>query len=108
MTKPLGEINVSLWRVTGLFSCIGIVVPIAFLVIDRVSPHGWSPSWIRYLWPTDYMLIATNAVVDVYFYKILTISIGSNAFLYGCIGCIVSLASGMLSVLRRRSPDSTL
>ena len=76
-------------RTTIAFAVLGILGPIALLVADHMSPHGWWPEWIAYVWPTDYMLGATSAVVDSFWYEVAALSIVLNAILYAVVGTIL-------------------
>ena len=65
-------------------------MPIAILGADRASDHGWWPSWIAYVWPTNYMFGATSAIVDGFWYEIAALSIGINALIYVLVGLAIS------------------
>jgi hypothetical protein len=71
------------------FAILGILVPIVLLVADHMSPHGWWPDWIEYVWLTDYMLGATSAVVDRFWFEIAALSITLNAIIYAIAGAIL-------------------
>lgn len=72
-----------------LFAVLGVLGPIGLLVADRMSPHGWWPDWIKYIWPTDYMLGATGAIVDHVWFEIAAVSMALNAALYAVVGAIL-------------------
>jgi ABC-type multidrug transport system permease subunit len=71
------------------FAICGVLVPIAMLAVDHISPHGWWPDWVNYVWPTDYMLGATSAIVNRFWFEIAALSIALNAIIYGIAGAIV-------------------
>ncbi len=76
---------------------MGIVGPIALLLVDRSSAHGWWPDWIKYVWPTDFMLGATSAIVDRYWFEVAAVSIALNALLYAALGALLVGVVGRLS-----------
>lgn len=76
-------------RTVIFFAALGIAGPIALLVADHMSPHGWWPGWIKYVWPTDYMLGATSAIVDRFWFEVAALSIALNAILYAVAGAIL-------------------
>jgi hypothetical protein len=68
------------------FGVFGFLFPVFMLVTDRLSPHGWWPGWVRYVWPTSYMLMANEALVNARTYTVTGISLLSNALLYALVG----------------------
>jgi hypothetical protein len=72
------------------FGVLGILLPIAILLIDRETPGGYWQNWILYVWPTSYMFIATSAIVNWFWYKVAVLSIGLNALIYALVGALVA------------------
>jgi hypothetical protein len=71
------------------FAAVGLIVPIATLLIDHVSKGGWWPHWIMYAWPTSYMFGATSGVVDAFWYEIAAVAIALNVVIYAAVGGIL-------------------
>ena len=85
-------------RAVVLFAVLGVLVPIGLLVADHMSPHGWWPGWIKYVWPTDFMLGATGAIVDRVWFEIAAVSISINAALYVIVGTsLIALGRKLLA-----------
>lgn len=78
------------FRVSLMFAAFGVLLPLILMIGDRMSAHGWWPNWTIYVWPTSYMFIATEAIVDRFWYEVAVLSIGLNAILYGLVGIILS------------------
>jgi hypothetical protein len=72
--------------VTRLFATVGALVPMALLVVNRMSEAEWWPTWSMYVWPASYMLTATSAMVGRYWYGIEVISIALNILMYAAVG----------------------
>lgn len=72
------------------FGSVGILLPIAILVVDRWTPGGYWESWILCVWPTSYMIIATSAIVNWFWYEVAVVSIGLNALIYALVGGLVA------------------
>lgn len=76
-------------RISVVFAALGILGPIVLLVADHMSPHGWWPDWIKFVWPTDYMLGATSAIVNSFWFQVAALSIALNAIIYAVVGAIL-------------------
>lgn len=68
----------------------------SLLVVSRESGGNWWPDWTAYAWPTSYMLIATSAIVNWFWYEVAAISIALNALLYAIIGALLAVAGEKL------------
>jgi hypothetical protein len=73
----------------GVAAAIGTVVPLLILFASHVITHAWWPTWIRVVWPSSYVLIATSGIDSTNAYKIVTASIVLNACLYLVVGLVV-------------------
>ena len=71
---------------------VGALVPLTISMIDRLSSGGWWPDWIFYVWPTNYMMGATSAIIDGFWYEMLALSAAVNALLYAFIGIMFYVA----------------
>jgi hypothetical protein len=91
-------------RVALAFATIGVLLPLTIMIADHMSAHGWWPNWIIYVWPTSYMFLATEAIVDGFWYETAALSIGLNALLYALVG--FTLPSVLRSANRTRSLKS--
>lgn len=87
------------WRYfSGYGSIVGVTIPLLVMLIDKLSAHGWWPSWIFTIWPSSYMLIATAGTKDFSAYVIVAISIVINGVLYGVVGALLFALFKRLSV----------
>lgn len=60
--------------------------------VDQMSPHGWWPRWAFYVWPTSYMLIANEGIMNTRGWTVTVVSAILNALIYILVGFIVYLA----------------
>jgi hypothetical protein len=74
----------------GFGALIGIAIPLLVLLIDRLSAHGWWPSWTSIIWPSSYMLIATAGTKDLSALAIMATSIVINGVIYGIVVGVLS------------------
>ena len=65
---------------------LGALVPLGIVSIDRLSWGGWWANWIIYVWPTSYMMVATSAMIDRFWYAMLAFATIINALLYAIAG----------------------
>lgn len=63
-------------------AALGVVIPVAIMLINSYIDLMWWPQWILFVWPTSFMLIATSAIINAFFFKIAAISVAVNALLY--------------------------
>jgi len=79
-------------------AALGVAVPVAILLIDYGNlVWGWWPDanlvrwshWIHLVWPTSYMLIATSAIYNAFFFEVAAISIALNAVLYALLATLL-------------------
>jgi hypothetical protein len=68
---------------------LGAVIPVAILLVDYLSPHGYWANWILVVWPTSFMLIATSAIRDAFFLEVAAISTIINAALYALFAVLL-------------------
>lgn len=86
---------------SALFGLVGVLLPVVVMSIDRLSPHGWWPRWVFYVWPTSYMLIANEVVAkNSHASTVTVISVILNSFIYALIGFI--LWSATRTIWRRK------
>ncbi len=78
------------WRAATTAGLIGLAVPILILTIDALSPRGWWPDWVWWVWPSAYMLIATAGKLMTSDYVIIGISIAVNVAIYSCVGLVLA------------------
>lgn len=65
---------------------IGLLIPPSVMLADYLSAYGWWPVWVKWLWPSSYMLIATAGESDFDGLVIIAVSILANAVLYSVLG----------------------
>lgn len=68
---------------------IGIGIPIAIMTADSLSPKGWWPDWILWVWPSSYMLMATAGKKELWDYFVIGLSIVINGALYAYIASLI-------------------
>jgi hypothetical protein len=67
-------------------AAVGAIVPLALLLVSRLSGIGWWPSWTLILWPPSYMLLATGGRDDAGARVIVAIAWVLNICLYAIVG----------------------
>jgi ABC-type glycerol-3-phosphate transport system permease component len=75
--------------VTVVFGIVGVLLPAIVLIIDRLSPHGWWPRWVFYVWPTSYMLLANEALVNTRTGTVTLVSVVLNSLIYALVGFVL-------------------
>jgi hypothetical protein len=73
------------------FATVGFLIPIAIIVIDRLSAHGWWAHWVLYVFPSSYMIGAASGIIDSFFYEMAAIAIVVNIILYSIAGLILGI-----------------
>jgi len=70
-------------KVIAAFGSLGGVLPVIVISIDRLSPHGWFPWWLVFVWPTSYMILNWDA------YGLMAVSTAINALIYILVGLML-------------------
>jgi|SRR5271167_1839282 len=68
---------------------VGALVPLVIVSIDRLSSGGWWANWILYVWPSSYMMGATSAIIDGFWYEMLAFATAINALIYALVGTLI-------------------
>jgi hypothetical protein len=88
---------VKLKAVIALFALVGVLLPAVVMSVDRLSPHGWWPQWLIYVWPTSYMLIANSAFTNTTAHIITIVAVVIDALIYALVGLV---AYGVIRLIR--------
>jgi len=76
----------SVKQFVGVFSALGLIVPIAFLIFGKPL----FPNWVTCLWPSSIFLLGTSGHEKSFqAIIILVVAIGVNILLYTSIGWII-------------------
>jgi hypothetical protein len=78
-----------LMTVAAAAALLGIGIPAAVLFIDHLSPHGWWPRWISFVWPSNYMLMAADGRPG-FLFEAIAISTTVNAVLYALLAILLA------------------
>jgi hypothetical protein len=87
-------------KAIALFWFCGSLFPAVVMTVDRLSPHGWFPTWVFYIWPTAYMLIPNSAIMNAQAYTIIVISAILNSLIYALVGFV--LYKGIRTISHRK------
>lgn len=79
----------SMKAIIGIFGSVGTLLPPILMTVDQMSPHGWWPRWIYYVWPTSYMLIANEAIMNTRAWTAVAVSAILNALIYVLVGLVL-------------------
>lgn len=71
------------------FAAVGLLLPAVVITIDRLSPHGWWPRWVHYVWPTSYMLLANEALVNARTNTVVVVAVILNSLIYALVGAVL-------------------
>lgn len=74
---------------TSTFAAIGLAVPILVIVAKALSPAGFSPIWIYYVWPSYFILGGMAGRIDLVTVAYLAGSILLNVLLYAYVGYVL-------------------
>ena len=91
-----------LLHITLAAAALGVAIPVAIMLTNYYVDLMWWPHWIRIVWPTSFMLIATSAIVDAFFFKVAAISVGLNALLYAVVAALLVGLANWIAPLGRR------
>jgi hypothetical protein len=69
-----------------LFAAIGLLIPVAILLAKMLGPHGFSPDWILYIWPSYFILGGLAGEFGVVVGTYVVVSIFLNIVLYAYVG----------------------
>jgi hypothetical protein len=72
------------------FAGVGFLLPIS-LLIAYYSVHWW-PFAARFIWPTAFLLVATQGIIDRFWYEMVTVAIVLNVGIFAAAGFAASLA----------------
>lgn len=72
-----------------IFGAIGLGVPITILLVKTLSPSGFSPAWIVYIWPSFFLLGGLSGKVDGITIAYLVVSVLINVAVYAYVGIII-------------------
>jgi hypothetical protein len=75
--------------IVAIFASVGILLPTLLMMVDQMSPHGWWPRWAFYVWPTSYMLIANEGIMNARGWTVTVVSAILNALSYALVGFVV-------------------
>ena len=87
-------------KAIAIFWFFGILLPAAVMTADRMSPHGWFPGWVFYIWPTAYMLIPNSAIMNANAYTIIVFLAVLNSLIYALVGFV--LCKGFRAISHRK------
>ena len=73
-----------------VFAIIGLAIPIAILLAKALSPTGFSPGWIFYVWPSYFILGGMSGEIDSVTVMYLIVAVLINVALYAYIGNLLA------------------